>query len=302
MKLSVPLRDGASLSVRVLGRGHPVVLLHGFGSRGSHWLPNVLPLAHRYRFVLPDLRGFGGSHDVPFNGADVFENFAHDVEDVLDHLGLETVILGGISMGAYTALKYNELGFFRRVIKYLHIEQSPQVRNDATWRHGLFGEDQERMFERLRRVLSLAERAGLGKEYWSLPPDVRFEMRRAVAEFFCYATNGRIQQAGIRRLIHRAERLVTRTIMPVRLWPSYLTIMRAYVEGADDVRASLGHIGIPVTLMVGMRSRMYPAEGQLTMRREIPNARVIRFERSGHVPMVDEPLKFGRAFAAFLAS
>jgi hypothetical protein len=29
---------------------------------------------------------------------------------------------------------------------------------------------------------------------------------------------------------------------------------------------------------------------------------VIRFERSGHVPMLDEPLKFQRALAEFLAS
>jgi pimeloyl-ACP methyl ester carboxylesterase len=302
MKLSAPMRDGARLRVHVHGRGRPVVLLHGFGSRGSHWLPNVLPLARRYRFVLPDLRCFGGSHDVPFDGADVFTTYARDVEDVLDHLGLETVILGGISMGAYTALKLNELGLFRRVAKYVHIDQSPRIRNDATWRHGLFGQDQERMFDRLRGLLSLAERAGLATEYWSLPPDVRREMRRAVADFFCYATNSRIRQAGVRRLIQHGERIVTRTMMPVRLWRSYLTIMRAYMEGADDVRASLGHIRAPVTLMVGMRSRMYPAEGQLAMRRDLPHARVVRFERSGHVPMVDEPLKFQRAFAEFLAS
>jgi non-heme chloroperoxidase len=302
MKLSVPTRDGARLTVQVHGRGRPVVLLHGFGSRGSHWLPNVLPLAHRYRFVLPDLRGFGDSHDVGFDGADVFANFARDVEDVLDHLGLERVILGGVSMGAYTALKLNERGSFHRVAKYVHIDQSSRLRNDAAWRHGLFGEDQDRMFDAFRAVLSLAQRAGLGTEYWNLPPDVRLGMRRATAEFVCYATNGRLRQAGVRRLIHVGERLVTRTVMPVRRWPSYLTIMRAYMEGADDVHAALGHIRVPVTLMIGMRSRMYPAAGQLAMSREIRHARVIRFERSGHLPMVDEPWKFQRALAEFLAS
>jgi pimeloyl-ACP methyl ester carboxylesterase len=302
MKLQIPMRDGARLSVQVHGRGRPVVLLHGFGSHGSHWLPNVLPLAYRYRFVLPDLRGFGGSHDVPFQDADVFGNFARDVEDVLDHLGLDSVILGGVSMGAYTALKMNELGSFHRVVKYLHIDQSPRLRNDAAWRHGLFGEDQERMFETFRGLLSLAERAGLDTDYWKLPPDFRLEMRRATAEFFCYATNSPLRQAGVRRLIRSAERLVTRTIMPVRRWPSYLTIMRAYMEGADDVRAALDQIRIPVTLAVGMRSRMYPAEGQLAMARAIRHARVVPFERSGHVPMVDEPLKFQRALAGFLAS
>jgi pimeloyl-ACP methyl ester carboxylesterase len=301
MKLSIPTRDGSRLGVQVRGRGRPVVLLHGFGSRGSHWLPNVLPLAHRYRFVLPDLRGFGDSHDVSFPDTDVFTTYARDVEDVLDHLGLDQVVLGGVSMGAYTALKLNERGSFSRVAKYVHIDQSPRLCNDATWRHGLFGEDQERMFDTFRRLLSLAERAGLETDYWNLPMDVRFEMRRATAEFFCYATNSRIRQVSIRRLVHRAERLVTRTVMPVRRWSSYLTIMRAYMDEADSVNAALGDIRIPTTLMIGMRSRMYPPEGQLAMTRAIRHARVVRFARSGHVPMMDEPLKFQRALAAFLA-
>ncbi len=90
--------------------------------------------------------------------------------------------------------------------------------------------------------------------------------------------------------------------MPVRRWTSYLTIMRAYMEATGEVNAALDHIRIPVTLMIGMRSRMYPALGQLAMTRQIRHARVIRFERSGHIPIVDEPLKFQRAFAAFLAS
>jgi pimeloyl-ACP methyl ester carboxylesterase len=89
--------------------------------------------------------------------------------------------------------------------------------------------------------------------------------------------------------------------MPVRRWSSYLTVMRAYMEGSDDVNAALGRIRVPVTLMIGMRSRMYPPEGQLAMTRAIRHARVVRFERSGHVPMLDEPLKFQRALAGFLA-
>ncbi len=52
------------------------------------------------------------------------------------------------------------------------------------------------MFDAFRELLSLAERAGLDTEYWKLPPDVRVGMLRATAEFYCYATNSRLGQAG----------------------------------------------------------------------------------------------------------
>ena len=303
MKLSVPLRDGARLRVRIHGRGKPVLMLHGFGSRGSHWLPNVLPFAHRYRFILPDLRGFGGSHDVPFETPDdVFGNFARDIEDLLDHLSIDKVTLGGVSMGAFTSLRLASEGLFKRVQKYLHIDQSPQVRNDDAWRYGVFGEDQERVFDSFRRLITLADRAGHGTDYWKLPADLRLEMRRASADFFCYAFNGPRTQAGIRKVMLNAERLITHTLMPVRRWPSYLHVMRAYLDGDDALRAKLPGIEVPVTLLVGMRSRMYPAEGQLAIRSAIPHAKVIRFEKSGHVPMIDEPVRFQRALGQFLAS
>src|SRR5690242_2002209 len=118
MRTFVPLRDGERLSVRIIGNesAPPVVLLHGFGSRASHWLPNVLPLARKYRFVMPDLRGFGESHDVPLREPDVLAAYARDVETVLDHLRLDRVILSGLSMGACTAMKLFALGNADRVV------------------------------------------------------------------------------------------------------------------------------------------------------------------------------------------
>ena len=50
----VTAHDGARLKVREIGRGPVVILVHGFGMDSRHWLPIVLPLAHRFRFILPD--------------------------------------------------------------------------------------------------------------------------------------------------------------------------------------------------------------------------------------------------------
>ena len=86
---SITLHDGQSIHVRTVGRGKPVVLVHGFASNSSHWLPNVLPLAHRYRFILPDLRGFGRSSAAQITDHNVFEQYARDLHDVLEHFQLD---------------------------------------------------------------------------------------------------------------------------------------------------------------------------------------------------------------------
>ncbi len=39
-----PARDGATLRVRLLGRGQPVLMLHGLGMQGRDWLPFVFNL------------------------------------------------------------------------------------------------------------------------------------------------------------------------------------------------------------------------------------------------------------------
>jgi pimeloyl-ACP methyl ester carboxylesterase len=295
----IPLRDGEHLHVRCIGHGAPVVLLHGFGSQSSHWLPNVLPLARRYRFILPDLRGFGPSHHASLAGRDVFTTYAEDLDDVLDHLRLDQVMLGGISTGAYACLAFNQGGGFRRVSRYLNIEHSAQSRNCSEWRHGLFGERQDEIFAEFRALLQAVEAIGADTPYWSLPTPLRLRLRDTVAALFHRALHRPAARLVVRLAARYAERLLTRYLIRVENWQAYLQVMVAFMEGRDT-RDQLTAIRVPTTLMIGMRSRFFSAEGQMDICRYVPQAKVVRFEHSGHIPIVDEPLKFQREFAAFL--
>ena len=64
-----PAREGATLRVRLLGRGQPVLMLHGLGMQGRDWLPFVFPFLRRFQFVIPVLRGAGGSSAARHNQA-----------------------------------------------------------------------------------------------------------------------------------------------------------------------------------------------------------------------------------------
>ena len=51
--------DGATIHVRVGGKGPAVVMLHGFGDTGDMWAPLAAALAKDHTVIVPDLRGMG---------------------------------------------------------------------------------------------------------------------------------------------------------------------------------------------------------------------------------------------------
>jgi pimeloyl-ACP methyl ester carboxylesterase len=79
----VKLDDGCKLPVQVIGRGKPVLMLHGFGMDAALWLPFVLPYCHKFTFYLPHFRGFGHAHGIPFNQADALANYVDDLEQLV---------------------------------------------------------------------------------------------------------------------------------------------------------------------------------------------------------------------------
>lgn len=59
-----PARAG-SMVWRSWGEGPPLLLLHGASGSWTHWIRNVLPLAARFRVLVPDMPGFGDSDAPP---------------------------------------------------------------------------------------------------------------------------------------------------------------------------------------------------------------------------------------------
>jgi pimeloyl-ACP methyl ester carboxylesterase len=80
----------------------PVVLLHGIGSRGQSWWPVIDALAGRFHLFQVDLRGHGGSGR-PAEGY-LLEDYAADLDMILDRLELDEPRILGHSLGALIAL------------------------------------------------------------------------------------------------------------------------------------------------------------------------------------------------------
>ena len=98
----------AHAAVRVGGRpdGPALVLLHGFPQTHVMWHRVARELAHHFKLVLPDLRGYGDSSHAP--GASDHSTYskramAQDVVDVVDALGIDTFFLCGHDRGGRVA-------------------------------------------------------------------------------------------------------------------------------------------------------------------------------------------------------
>jgi len=94
--------NGTKLAFDDFGDGPSVVLIHGFPLCRRMWAPQVEPLVDAgFRVVLPDLRGFGDSAGGPPGS---MERYADDIVALLDYLGIDRAIVGGMSMGGYVLL------------------------------------------------------------------------------------------------------------------------------------------------------------------------------------------------------
>ncbi len=296
---TVPLRDGEQLNVLRMGRGKPVLLLHGFGTRAWQWLPNILPHTRKFEFFLPDLRGFGASHQANLDGLSVFETYAHDIEDILNYFELDEVILGGFSTGAYSCLTYNKLYGFSRINRYLNIEHGPNSNHCPGKQNGLFRDQQSALFTEFQKLVEVAERVGTEARYWDLSPAERIQFRETFLNVIVKAVDRRVSRLVVSSAIRRAERLCTQLWMPIDRWQTYLRVMQAFMEGGDT-RCALANIQVPTTVMIGRNSEFFDCESQQEIATHVPNSKVIVFENSGHTVMADQPIKFQREFGAFL--
>ena len=83
--------------------GDPVILLHGFPFDSSMWDPQLANVPEGWRYIAPDLNGFGGSPLVGDRALGMSQ-YATAVIALMDELKLDQAVICGLSMGGYVAL------------------------------------------------------------------------------------------------------------------------------------------------------------------------------------------------------
>lgn len=101
------------LSYERFGTGTPVVLVHGITESRHSWDPLIEGLSAHYDVVALDLRGHGNStHEAPYD----LTTMAGDVGELVAHLGLESPLMVGHSLGGLVVSAYATQGACRGVV------------------------------------------------------------------------------------------------------------------------------------------------------------------------------------------
>jgi 3-oxoadipate enol-lactonase len=85
------------------GDGAPVILSHGFLMDREMFAPQMEALSPEFRVIAWDERGFG---ETEFDGQPfTYWDSAQDCLGLLDHLGIEHAVLGGMSQGGFLSMR-----------------------------------------------------------------------------------------------------------------------------------------------------------------------------------------------------
>lgn len=113
-----------SIFYETFGKGSAIVLLHGFLESSTMWRPLIPQLSKNNLVITIDFPGHGKSGIVA--EIHTMELMAEVVEELLKHLGINTVTLMGHSMGGYVALAYAEL-FSEKVERLILLNSTPNA-------------------------------------------------------------------------------------------------------------------------------------------------------------------------------
>lgn len=95
------------LHYEIMGKGAPVVFLHGYLENRKMWTPLKDEISKTHQVILLDLPGHGQSPN--FAEVHTMDLMAEAVHETLKDLGIENPVFVGHSMGGYVTLAYADL-------------------------------------------------------------------------------------------------------------------------------------------------------------------------------------------------
>jgi YbgC/YbaW family acyl-CoA thioester hydrolase len=254
--------NGVSLAVEVRGEGPAILFIHGYPMDRSIWAQAMAAL-DGFRRIAPDLRGMGQS-DAPDLGYSV-ETYARDLVALLDALGVDEVVLCGLSMGGYIAFE-----FLRRWRSRVRAVVLMDTRAEADTPEGKRARDLAAATAREGGAAAIAE--------------------QMIPKLMGPTTRGRAPEtvAQVRAMIEGA---------PVSGIVGALGALRDRPDSTDDLP---GLAGLPVLIIVGEEDEVTPPSRARAMAEAIPGARVVVIPGAGHVPPLERPAATTQALLEFL--
>jgi pimeloyl-ACP methyl ester carboxylesterase len=245
------------------GKGRPLVLIHAFPLSADMWRRQLDRVPDGWRFVAPDLRGFGPSavDDQPLT----MDDYANDVLGLMDAAAIETAVIGGLSMGGYVTFALFRLapGRFAGVVL---ADTKAQA-------------DTEAGVAARRALLETLRAGGVSAVADSMMTMVVGETTRR--------ENPQVM-TWVRELMEANK-------------PEAIAAAVHALMGRPDSTPDLGRIRCPALVIVGEEDTVTPSADAELLARTIPATELVALPRAGHLSNLEVPEDFSGALTRFLS-
>lgn len=263
-------KDGAKIYYQDQGEGQPILLVHGWMCSSKFWQKNVPDLANEFRVVTIDLRGHGNSSKA-LTGHTVGQ-YARDVREVIEHLGLQDAVLVGWSLGGPVVLSYYQQYSRDSRLKALGlVDATPFPFNPADWNsHPLKGYNYD----------------GMNATF----ADCTANPRKFAIAFTTRMFKQKPSEADMNWVV--AELMKTPIWVAEAVYSDFLM---------SDYAKSLSAIEIPVIIFAADSGIFCSgiAMGK-AIANQVPRGTCIPFEDGGHILFYEQPQKFNAALTDFV--
>jgi 3-oxoadipate enol-lactonase len=256
--------NGSETRFLEAGKGRPLVLLHAFPFNADMWRPQLDRVPDGWRFIAPDLRGFGAGA-AQSEVRPTVDDYAGDVLALLDALSVDRAVIGGLSMGGYVTF-----AIFRRApVRFTGIILA-DTKAQADTADGKAG----------RRAMSeLLRTKGMTAVVDELLPRLLGETTR------------RERPAAL------AE---ARQLMEANHPAAIDAALHALMTRPDST-PDLARITCPALVIVGQEDTVTPAADAELLAHSISGAELAVLRRAGHLSNLEAPDEFSNALAGFLS-
>ena len=259
----------AGRTIRYLeaGSGWPVVLIHAFPLNADMWRPQLERVPEGWRFIAPDLRGFGPDAQVAAGTErTTLDEMAADVGTLLDHLEIDPAVIGGLSMGGY--------------VTFALFRQAPERFSGMILADTKPKADTPEGKEARRAMIDLAHTRGSAAVAEAMIPKLlgatTLKQRPAVAD-------------QVRRMIEGAR------------VAGIVAAIEAMIDRPDST-PDLARIPFPALVLVGAEDLITPIADATEMQNLIGRSRLVILPETGHLSNLEAPDGFTLALSDFLAS
>lgn len=244
-----------------LGRGRPVLLLHGWLGSWALWRNTIEILSKDFKVYALDFFGFGESMDHTSNFS--VDNFVTSVDQFMDRLGIIKAPLVGHSMGGTVSLAAAARSP-EKIVKVTVIG-SPIQGTSLNW------------------LLKLSGYRGTARVAWTSPAFLRLFLR-GYAHWI--ANDGR---ALGKMIVDDVSKITVESF-----FQSIGTLRET------DLRPHLGDLHMPILGIYGRTDKIVDPRQSQVLKEYAPHSHIAWLDGSGHFPMMDEPDRFHNTLRDFL--